>query len=593
MPDLVSRLKAALADRYRFERELGQGGMATVYLVHDLKHDRPVALKVLRPELAAAIGAERFLSEIKTTAHLQHPHILPLFDSGSADGFLFYVMPFVEGESLRDRLARERQLPMEEVRRITTDLAEALDYAHRHGVIHRDIKPENILLTEGGALLADFGIAVAVTTAGGSRLTETGMSVGTPYYMSPEQALGERTLDGRSDLYSLGCVVYEMLAAEPPFTGPSAQAILAKRFSEPVPHLRTVRDVPLAVEQAVTRALARVPADRYPSAAEFVAALSGAATALPRVPRFGARAAGAGLLLLGLVWWLVAGVRAGRFQRAGSGVTAVVVLPFLDQSSQPDSSFLGEGMTEGLVADLAEVGALKVISRSSAAAAQGMPRGLAQLARDLGVEAVVQGSIGRVGDTVRVSVRLLHAPDSSVILKREYRGRLGELPDLQREITMAITGSIRARLKGSERSRLETRREVNQRAFEAYLRGRFYLEREELEPARVQFEQASKIAPDWAPPYVGLANYYALLPFYSDLPPAEVLPRARAALTQALDLDETLAEAHAANAYIRAYYEWDWRAAEREFRRALELRPNYAGRILLLQSVPGVATPAR
>jgi len=580
MADVPTVLATALHDRYRLDRELGQGGMATVYLAHDLRNNRPVALKVLRPELAAILGADRFLKEIETTANLQHPHILPLFDSGSADGFLFYVMPFVEGESLRDRLARERQLPMAEVQQITADVAGALDYAHRHGVIHRDIKPENILLTEGGAVLADFGIAVAVTTAGGSRLTETGMSVGTPHYMSPEQALGEQTLDGRSDLYSLACVVYEMLAAEPPFTGPSAQAILAKRFSEPVPHLRTVRDVPAAVEQAVTRALARVPADRYATAEEFVAALTAVPTALPPRRRLGAREAVAGVVLLAVAlsvaWWLVAGVRAGRFQGAGPGVTAVAVLPFQELTSGPDSSFLGDGMTEGLIADLAEVGALKVISRSSGAAAQGMVRSLAQLANDLGVEAVVQGSIGRVGDTVRVNLKLLRVRDSSVILARDYRSRLGELPDLQREITMAITGSIRAKLKGSERSRLEQRREVNQRAFEAYLRGRFYLEREEVEQARVQFEQASRIAPDWAPPYVGLANYYALLPFYSDRSPAEVLPRARAALTQALDLDETLAEAHSANAYLRAYYEWDWRAAEREFRRALELRPNYA-----------------
>ena len=236
MPDLLDRLKTALADRYAIERELGAGGMATVYLAHDKKHDRNVALKVLRPELAAVIGAERFLAEIKTTANLQHPHILPLHDSGEVDGTVFYVMPFVEGESLRDRLNREKQLPVADAVRVATEVAGALDYAHRKGIIHRDIKPENILVHDGRALVADFGIALAAATTGGTRITETGMSLGTPHYMSPEQAMGEREIDARTDIYALGCVVYEMLTGEPPFDGPTAQAIVAKVMaSEPEP----------------------------------------------------------------------------------------------------------------------------------------------------------------------------------------------------------------------------------------------------------------------------------------------------------------------------------------------------------------------
>jgi serine/threonine protein kinase len=226
--DDLSRLSASLADRYRIERELGAGGMATVYLAHDLKHDRNVAIKVLRPELAAVIGADRFLSEIKTTANLQHPHILSLFDSGTVDGTVFYVMPFVDGESLRDRLTREKQLPLRDALAIAREIADALQYAHSHGVIHRDIKPENILLQGGHALVADFGIALAASKVGGNRMTETGMSLGTPQYMSPEQAMGERELDSRTDVYALGCVTFEMLAGEPPFTGPTAQSIVAK-----------------------------------------------------------------------------------------------------------------------------------------------------------------------------------------------------------------------------------------------------------------------------------------------------------------------------------------------------------------------------
>ncbi len=271
----MERLSAAIADRYKIDRELGAGGMATVYLAHDVKHDRNVALKVLRPELAAVIGADRFLAEIKTTANLQHPHILPLHDSGEVDGTVFYVMPFVEGESLRDRLDREKQLPIADALRIATEVAAALDYAHRKDIIHRDIKPENILLHDGQALVADFGIALAASSAGGTRMTETGMSLGTPHYMSPEQAMGERDLDARSDVYALGATLYEMLTGEPPFTGPTAQAIVAKVLaSEPEP-VRTLRKtVPDHVAVAVHAALQKLPADRFSDAAAFADALA-------------------------------------------------------------------------------------------------------------------------------------------------------------------------------------------------------------------------------------------------------------------------------------------------------------------------------
>ncbi|MEP7066453.1 MAG: protein kinase [Gemmatimonadota bacterium] len=300
MEEAPPRLTEALADRYRLERELGAGGMATVYLAHDLKHDRSVAVKVLRPELAAVIGAERFLAEIKTTAALQHPHILPLFDSGQADGFLFYVMPLIEGESLRDRLNREHQLPVEDSIRLAKEIGSALDYAHRHGVIHRDIKPENILLHDGAALVADFGIALAVSHAGGNRMTETGLSLGTPGYMSPEQATGERGLDARSDVYSLGCLLYEMLAGEPPHTGPTVQAVIAAVVTKEPERLSIRRrSVPANIDAAVHKALAKLPADRFATADAFVRAISdptsGAATSAmsgfapaaiaPRAPR--------------------------------------------------------------------------------------------------------------------------------------------------------------------------------------------------------------------------------------------------------------------------------------------------------------------
>ena len=320
-------LKASLVDRYRLERELGQGGMATVYLAQDLKHDRQVAVKVLRPELAAVIGAERFLAEIRTTANLQHPHILPLHDSGLLPdesgrpaGRPYYVMPYVEGESLRDRLTREKQLPIADAVRIAAEVAGALDYAHRHGIIHRDVKPENILLHDGRALVADFGIALAATSAG-SRMTETGMSLGTPHYLSPEQAMGARDLDARTDVYALGCVLYEMLVGDPPFTGSTAQAIVAKVMTEKPSPPSTVRDtIPVPVEDAVLTALQKLPADRFATAAEFGAALAAEGTlARAARPRVGRRhpvqlmplLLAAALLALALGWLLRGVVAAG------------------------------------------------------------------------------------------------------------------------------------------------------------------------------------------------------------------------------------------------------------------------------------------
>ena len=315
----TGRLAAALADRYRIERELGAGGMATVYLAHDLKHDRKVAIKVLRPELAAVIGAERFLREIKTIATLQHPHILGLIDSGEVNGTAYYVMPYVEGESLRDRLTREKQLPVDDAVRIAREVAGALDYAHRHQVVHRDIKPENIMLHDGSALVTDFGIALAVSSAGGTRMTETGMSLGTPHYMSPEQAMGEREITAKSDVYALGCVTYEMLVGEPPFTGPTAQAIVARVMTEEPRSLTLQRKtIPPHVEVAVLAALQKLPADRFASALQFAEALGNAsftatratapsAPARPRRPGLAAAGSALALVALGLaVGWRLA-----------------------------------------------------------------------------------------------------------------------------------------------------------------------------------------------------------------------------------------------------------------------------------------------
>src|SRR5690348_4074448 len=322
----LDRLTRALADRYRIERELGAGGMATIYLAQDLKHHRRVAIKVLHADLSAVLGPERFHKEIELTAGLQHPHILPLFDSGGADGLLYYVMPHVEGETLRGRLTRETQLPVADAVQIASEVADALEYAHRHGVIHRDIKPENILLRDGHALVSDFGIALAVVEAGGERMTQTGTSLGTPQYMAPEQAMGERHIDGRADVYALGVVTYEMLVGEPPFTGPTAQAIIARVMTEePRGLILQRRSVPEAVEIAVLTAIQKLPADRFRTPAEFRSALAGGdgttvpAARVSRPPRFARRD----------LWWggLAAAVAIGGFLAGsrGGGVRAPLV----------------------------------------------------------------------------------------------------------------------------------------------------------------------------------------------------------------------------------------------------------------------------
>ena len=350
----MQRLSAALADRYRIERQLGQGGMATVYLAQDVRHDRKVALKVLRPELSAILGADRFLQEIKTTANLQHPHILSLFDSGEAEGLVFYVMPYVEGESLQDRLAREHQLPIDDALRIAREVGDALHHAHGHGVIHRDIKPENILLQGGHALVADFGIALAAAKTGGSRMTETGMSLGTPTYMSPEQAMGDRTLDARSDIYALGCVLYEMLAGEPPFTGPTAQAIVARVMTEE-PRSLTLqrRTIPAHVDAATRRALEKLPADRFASAAEFAAALANPSFTQPLAPARPAAEAAARwrrismalgvlsvLLAATVVWTLARRTDGATWQYVDLGDSLEVNLPAVGLALSPDGSAL-------------------------------------------------------------------------------------------------------------------------------------------------------------------------------------------------------------------------------------------------------------
>jgi tRNA A-37 threonylcarbamoyl transferase component Bud32/tetratricopeptide (TPR) repeat protein len=459
MTDSIERLSSALADRYRIERELGQGGMATVYLARDLKHDRRVAIKVLRPELAATLGPERFLREITTTANLRHPHILPLHDSGAADTFLYYVMPYVEGETLRERLDREKQLPLDEVRRITGEVADALTYAHGRGVIHRDIKPENIMLEGAHAVVADFGLARALTTASAQSLTQTGMAVGTPAYMSPEQAMGEQDLDGRSDQYALGCVTYEMLVGQPPFMGPTAQSVVHQHLAAAprlVTQLRAA--VPAGAAAALQRALAKNPADRFPTPSDFATALrSDARPGARRIPRRAAFAAFAVLALVaaGLAWRALRGSPG-----AGLDQDVIAVMPFRVGGTDPAIAYLRESMLDLLQARLSGATGPRTVEPRTLLAAWRRAVGnesndlsedaSRRLARGLGAGRVLLGSAVATPTELTLSGTLLGVGDGAVLARESVNGAPDSIAVLVNRLTAALL--IREAGESAERS---------------------------------------------------------------------------------------------------------------------------------------------
>jgi len=562
--------------------------MATVYLAHDIKHGRDVAIKVLRPELAAALGAERFLAEVKITARLDHAHILTLIDSGNADGTLFYVMPFVRGESLRARLTRERQLGVDEALIITRQVASALDYAHRQGVIHRDIKPENILLHEDEAFLTDFGIALAVSEAGGDRLTGTGLSLGTPSYMSPEQAAGDRHLDARSDIYALGAVTYEMLAGEPPVTGPTVQAVIARLMTERPTSLRVLRDtVPATVDAAVMRALNKAPSDRFATAREFADALLGGPATTPPTPppAVGARWKGpalvAGLLLLAVAAVLLwrRGLPAGA--PSGGAIRSIAVLPLDNYSADSTQAYFAEGMTDELTSDLAMISQLRVTSRGSAMQFNGRNRpSTPEIAKLLDVDAIVEGSVNRSGDRVRITAQLIDARADKHLWAQTFERQSSDVLALQAELASAIASAINVQLTPGERSRLSAAPTVDPAAHDAYLKGRFFFNRpsdENLQKAIVQFEEAIRLSPTFAPAYSGLSDVYTWAAYNEGFIRAvDAKPLAKAAAERAVQLDSLSAEAHTSLGVYKAWFEYDWDGSERELRRAIALNPSYA-----------------
>ncbi len=553
MLDIADRL-SAIADRYRIVEEIGRGGTATVYLAEDLKHDRRVAMKVLRPAPAGSYEPQRFLREIRIAARLAHPQILPLHDSGECDGLLYFVMPYAGCETLRDRLAREGPLPIDAALRIVRAVSAALAYAHRHGVVHRDIKPENILLQEGEPVVGDFGVATALAAAGweNAYVTDSGFAVGTPAYMSPEQASAEPTLDGRSDQYSLACVLYEMLAGEPPFAGTGARATMARHAVEAPASVRVRRpNVPAAVERAIGRALAKSPEDRFPTIGEFSEAL---VAPVPEV----IPVAGAGT------------IREAR---------TIAVLPFVNASADPENEYLSDGITDELIIALSKVEGLNVASRTSVFALKGLREDVRNLGARLNVSAVLEGTVRRSGNRLRVTVQLTGVADGRTLWSERYDRELDDVLAIQDEIAGTIVRTLRATLLRDLGDAPLVRYAANLRAYHLYLKGRYWWNRRTqsaISEGIKYFEQAIAEDARYALAYTGLADSYALQVDYRGLPVREGMERARAMARKALELDDSLAEAHTSLAWVLFIHDWNWPAAAGEFQRAIRLNPAYS-----------------
>jgi serine/threonine protein kinase/Tfp pilus assembly protein PilF len=554
MADVLRQLRAALADRYRVELEIGRGGMATVYRAWDLKHERNVALKVLHPELAkSGYNPERFVREIRLVAGLTHPHILPLHDSDECDGLLFFVMPLVDGDSLRARLQYEGRLRLDEALWIARVVAAALDYAHRNDVLHRDIKPENILFQEGQPLVTDFGVGRAISACCDD-FTEVGLAVGTPEYMSPEQANADDAIDGRSDQYALACVLYEMLAGRPPFSGSTLQETIALHATREVSPLQGIRpDVPVAIDAAIAKALAKDPADRFATTAAFGEAIEPPARVaeLPPEPA------------------------ASRIPRDGT----IAVLPFVNMGIDSDAEYFSDGITDELINALVKVDGLQVVSRRSVFAFKGRHDDVRSIGSMLGVSTILEGTVQLAGERLRLTARLTNVDDGRTIWSERYDRDMHDVFAIQDEISSTIVETLRGTLFVHLGEAVHTRYSRNVRAYNLYLKGRFHWNRrssEDIAEGIRYFEQAIAEDESYALAYSGLADSYAIQTDYRGIPSAEGMERARTQALRALELDESLAEAHTSLGWVTFIYDWHWPEAEREFVRALQLNPRYA-----------------
>jgi serine/threonine-protein kinase len=611
--DLLEALRQGLADRYALERELGRGGMATVFLAQDRKHERPVALKLLHPELAASLGPERFLREIKLAARLQHPHILTVLDSGETAGRLWFTMPFVDGESLRARLARERQLSLEDALLITREAAQALQYAHGQGVVHRDIKPENLLLTrDGNTLVADFGIARALGTGGDDKLTNTGLVIGTPAYMSPEQAAGDKTLDARTDVYSLASVLYEMLAGEPPYVGPTMQAMIVKRLTEPPPSVRATRpNVPEAVDLAIRKALAPVAADRFASAAELARALVPAATVTVEsgqatATRVAGGAVGAGgramgqpmaapprrvpALALSLVLGMLIGLgvlfawRRGHPDGAADGGTErrIAVLPFQNLGDSADAYF-ADGITDAVRGKLTALPSMRVIGSNSSAQYRGTTKTPREIGRELGVDYLLVGKVrwqkGASGaaSRVQVSPELIDVNTADARWQQPFDASLTDVFQVQADIAGRVAQALDVAIGTRQQRVLENRPTRNLAAYDVYLKGQAQRALgngpAQLREAIRQFEQAVALDSSFVAAWAALSAANSYL-YSNGTPTAAVADRARSAADRALALDPQNAVGYGAlGNYHRLVTANNARAVE-QFTKGLAIAPN-------------------
>ena len=615
---LREQLQATLGSAYEVERELGGGGMSRVFVATETALGRQVVIKVLPPEMSSALSAERFRREIQLAARLQHPHIVPVLTAGDASGLLFYTMPFVEGESLRAQLARGGELPIASVMRVLRDVAKALAYAHRHGVVHRDVKPENILLSDGDALVADFGVAKALAAAGSvsGAFTSAGIALGTPAYMAPEQVVADPNADHRADLYSLGVVAYEMLSGQPPFSGRPVHAMLAAHATEAAESIAKRRShVPLALAELVMRCLEKQPADRPQTADEILEAIDWQSTTQPNDTATEASTLGDRRVIMSspsrhwtaqrIVVMSVAVVALGALvygglslsrgrgtqvtsnaPRTGSPatdrvppITSIAVLPFVNMSREAEHEYFSDGMTEELIGALSKLPGLRVAARTSSFAFKGKNVPIRRIADELGVRSIVEGSVMREGTRLRVRVQLVDAADGFDRWSERYDRDVSDVFAVQDEIARAITNALRGKLAGTEDSAVVRHPTADLAAYTLYLKGRQALSQRtfaQLVRGSELFGEAIQRDTGFARAYAGLADAYVLMPLYGNLSPREAWPKARAAARNALALDSSLAEAHTALAYGTMVHDWDWSGAERGFRRAIALDPNYA-----------------